>query len=81
MRTMASIDAFGYTMKEWGRSLATAAEYRERGEWIEARKANEEAERYRIRANQLRERIARKLGETDNTLQSFPNADIADKAA
>lgn len=68
MKTMSLIDQFGYTMEHMGRSSAEAAEYRERGEWIEARRAAENTEKYRVQAQTLRKRIeANLLRNSDNT--------------
>lgn len=57
MKTMGLIDQYGYTMEHMGRAATLAAEYRERSEWIEAHKAQEATERYRVQANRLRQRI------------------------
>jgi len=71
MQTMALIDRFGYTMEHMGRASAEAAEYRERGEWIEAHRADKSAESYRVQAQALRNQIkAELMPKSDNKLKA-----------
>lgn len=84
MKTMTLIDRFGYTMQHLGNALAEAAEYRERSEWIEAHRANQKAEEYRLEAQRLRILIKQALSkdgvfvtdadDSTATILEFPKA-------
>lgn len=72
MRTMATIDAFGFTMQSYGHMLAEAAEARELGNWEQAHRANQKAEEYRLKAQTIRKQIKTDMDR---------NRDNSDKAA